>query len=136
MKPGAPSGSRDGCEARWRRAVRIEESTRLDRLVVYTSNSRYELTVTDPANGWVRVRGGDYFRRPTPARLLRVPPGCSAAAGREICIGSQLALLHARGSVLTSRVRAIEAVPRRRRARRRYHAESGAAGEPSRRSGR
>lgn len=103
--------SAEGPEGPYQHDIRIDESAPSDRLIVHTSNSRYELTVTDPATGCVQVHGGHYFPTPTPAHVLCMREGDTARAP-EIGVGSKLELIYDDGRVVrTSRVRAIERIP-------------------------
>ena len=86
--------------------IQVNELAQNDVLSITTTNNTYHLTVIDPQTALVRVRGGDFFRRDTLARIA----GSSLNSSIKpfgIYIGYSIEFfVHAR-RVRTSQVRAI-----------------------------
>ena len=98
----------------WRDGVQVDELLALDRLIVRTENSTYEIVLLSPTAAHVLVRGGAYFPVFTPARLAGSSLGGSFLKLHGIYAGFQLELA-ARDQpvVTTTRVRSISVVPAR-----------------------
>ena len=80
----------------------------MDRLVVTTLNSRYEITVISPRSHEILVRGGRFFPEFTAARLAGSSLGGSFLKLGGIYVDFSMEI-NANGQVIiSSRVRAIE----------------------------
>lgn len=95
----------------WGRGVQIDALSPLDRLTVYTSNSRYDVIVIRPETGLVLVRGGQLLGQPVYAYVAGSSLGGACIRPRGIYMGFFLALHFESQGLLTTHVRAIEQVP-------------------------
>jgi hypothetical protein len=95
----------------WRDGVRVDELPPLERLLVATANSTYEIVLVDPERAEVLVRGGAFFPVFTPARLAGSSLGGSFLKLRSVHVGFRLELGTDRGFVITSPVRSITISP-------------------------
>jgi hypothetical protein len=91
----------------WSDGVHVEALAVLDRLVVHTENSVYEIVVRAPSTGDVLVRGGAFFPVLTPAHLAGSSLGGSFLKLRSIHVGFRLELTTDRGCIITSPVRGV-----------------------------
>ena len=91
----------------WTNGVQIEQMDEMQKLLVRTRNSLYEITVTDGWRGEIVVRGGQFFPRATLARLAGATMGGSILKLRGIYIGLQMEIHGGDGPMLTTRVRMI-----------------------------
>jgi len=87
--------------------VQIEQLEEMQKLVVQTRNSLYEITVVDRWSGEIVVRGGQFFPRATLARLAGATFGGSILKLRGIYIGLQMEIHSDGGPLLTTRVKRI-----------------------------
>src|SRR5437667_12500859 len=53
----------------WTEGVQLETRQDMERLIIRTENSTYEITVICPRTGAILIRGGRFFPEFTPARL-------------------------------------------------------------------
>ena len=95
----------------WRGGVRVDELSALERLIVTTANSTYEIILVSPASANVLVRGGAFFPVFTPARLAGSSLGGSFLKLRSVHIGFRLELSTDRGFIITSPVRTVAIAP-------------------------
>jgi hypothetical protein len=95
----------------WRGGIHVEEMAALDRLVVTTLNSTYEIILLAPDRAEVLVRGGAFFPVFTPARLAGSSLGGSFLKLRSVHVGFRLELGCDRGFVITSPVRSVTIAP-------------------------
>jgi hypothetical protein len=95
----------------WRGAVHVDELAPLERLVVTTANSTYEIILVAPANGSVLVRGGAFFPIFTSARLAGSSLGGSFLKLRTVHVGFRLEFGTERGFIITSPVRTVTIAP-------------------------
>jgi len=91
----------------WTNGVQIEQMDEMQRLLVRTRNSSYEITVLDGWSGEIVVRGGRFFPRATPARLVGATFGGSILKLRGIYVGMQMEIHSEAGPLLTTRVKMI-----------------------------
>ena len=91
----------------WRGGIRVDEMATLERLIIKTANSTYDIILVDPERAGVLIRGGAFFPVYTPARLAGSSLGGSFLKLRTVHIGFRLELGTDRGFVLTSPVRAV-----------------------------
>jgi hypothetical protein len=95
----------------WRGGVNVDELAALERLIVTTANSIYEIILVAPANANVLVRGGAFFPVFTPARLAGSSLGGSFLKMRSIHVGFRLELGTESGVIITSVVRTVVVAP-------------------------
>ena len=95
----------------WSDGVHVDHLDALERLIVRTENSIYEIVVLAPSAGGVLVRGGAYFPVLMPARLAGSSLGGSFLKLRSVHVGFRLEFNTDRGFIITSPVRAIEIAP-------------------------
>lgn len=95
----------------WRDGVRVDELAALERLIVTTANSTYEIVLVSPASANVLVRGGAFFPVFTPARLAGSSLGGSFLKLRSVHVGFRLELNTDRGFIITSPVRTVAIAP-------------------------
>jgi hypothetical protein len=95
----------------WRGGIRVDEMAALERLIVTTANSTYEIVLVAPASANVLVRGGAFFPVFTPARLAGSSLGGSFLKLRSVHIGFRLELGTERGFIITSPVRSVTIAP-------------------------
>jgi len=95
----------------WRGGIRVEEMAALDRLVVNTANSTYEIIIVAPDRAELLVRGGAFFPVFMPARLAGSSLGGSFLKLRSVHVGFRLELGTDRGFVITSPVRSVAIAP-------------------------
>jgi len=91
----------------WTNGVQIEQLDEMQRVLVRTRNSLYEITVMDGWKGEIVVRGGRLFPHATPARLAGATFGGSILKLRGIYIGLQMEIHAEDGPWLTTRVKMI-----------------------------
>ena len=95
----------------WRGGIRVDEMAALERLIVTTANSTYEIILVAPANANVLVRGGAFFPVFTPARLAGSSLGGSFLKLRSVHVGFRLELGTESGFIITSPVRRVTIAP-------------------------
>jgi hypothetical protein len=92
----------------WGNGLSLDRLAALDRVLVRTRHSVYEIIVSTPATGDVLVRGGAYFPEFTPARLAGSTLGGSFVKVRALHVGFRLEFTLGREFVLTSAVQSID----------------------------
>jgi hypothetical protein len=95
----------------WRGGIRVDEMATLERLIVKTANSTYDIILVDPERAGVLIRGGAFFPVYTPARLAGSSLGGSFLKLRTVHIGFRLELGTDRGFIITSPVRTVTIAP-------------------------
>jgi len=91
----------------WTNGVQIEQMDEMQKLLVRTRNSLYEITVVDRWSGEIVVRGGQFFPRATSAWLAGATFGGSILKLRGIYIGLQMEINADGRPLLTTRVKMI-----------------------------
>ena len=91
----------------WTEGLQLETREDMDRLIVRTENSTYEITVISARAGEILIRGGRFFPEFTPARLAGSSLGGSFLKLRGIYVGFNLEVHFDRRLIITSRVRQI-----------------------------
>ena len=91
----------------WTHGVQIDQMNEMQKLLVRTRNSLYEIMVVDGWRGDIVVRGGQFFPHATPAWLAGATFGGSILKLRGIYIGLQMEIHSANGPLLTTRVKMI-----------------------------
>ena len=92
----------------WHGGVHVDDLASLDRLVVRTLNSTYEIILVAADSAQILVRGGAFFPVFTPARLAGSSLGGAFLKLRSVHVGFRLEIGTERGSVVTSPVRSVE----------------------------
>jgi hypothetical protein len=91
----------------WHDGLHVSELMPLDRIVVQTQNSTYEIVVTTPATAQVIVRGGAFFPAFAPVRLAGSSLGGSFLKLHSIHVGFRMELISESQSLVTSTVQTI-----------------------------
>jgi hypothetical protein len=91
----------------WTNGVQIEQMEEMQKLLVRTRNSLYEITVMDGWRGKIVVRGGQFFPHATPAWLAGATFGGSILKLRGVYVGLQMEIHTEDGPLLTTRVKMI-----------------------------
>ena len=91
----------------WRDGLRITDLLPLDRLVVQTLNSTYEIVVMTPGSADIAVRGGAFFPALTRARLAGSSLGGSFLKLHSIHVGFRLEIVADGQPIITSPVQTI-----------------------------
>jgi hypothetical protein len=91
--------------------VQVDAREDLDRIVVRTCNSVYELIVECGSKGDVLVRGGRFFPSFTNAQLAGSSMGGSFLKRLGIYVGLRMELFHDGRTIVTSPVRSISVSP-------------------------
>src|SRR6267143_622444 len=87
--------------------VQLETMQDMERLLVRTENSTYEVTVISGRTGEILIRGGRFFPEFTAARLAGSSLGGSFLKLRGIYVGFNLEIHFDKRLIITSRVRQI-----------------------------
>jgi hypothetical protein len=74
----------------WTNGVQIDRMEDMEKLVVRTRNSLYEITIFDGRSGEILVRGGQFFPELTPVRLAGATLGGSFCKMRGIYAGFRM----------------------------------------------
>jgi hypothetical protein len=91
----------------WRDGLRVDDLLPLDRVIVRTLNSVYELVVKMPGTAEVMVRGGAFFPTFAVARLAGASLGGSFLKLHSIHVGFRVELITPSRVIVTSAVRSI-----------------------------
>ena len=91
----------------WTEGMQLETMQDLEKLVVRTENSLYEITVICGRTGDILVRGGRFFPEFTEARLAGSSLGGSFLKLHGIYVGFNLEIHFDKRLIITSRVRQI-----------------------------
>ena len=74
----------------WTNGVQVDRMEDMEKLVVRTWNSLYEITIIDGPSGEILVRGGKFFPELTAARLAGATLGGSFCKMRGIYAGFRM----------------------------------------------
>src|SRR6266568_6543254 len=91
----------------WKEGVQLETSQDMEKLIIRTENSTYEITVISPRTGEILIRGGRFFPEFTPARLAGSSLGGSFLKLRGIYVGFNLEFRAGERAIITSQVQSI-----------------------------
>ena len=91
----------------WTDGIQIDRLNPFDRLLIDTMHHTYEITVIDPADAEVLIRGGDFFPEATPALVDGASLRSSFLKLHGIYIGFHIEMLVGGKRITTSRVRRI-----------------------------
>jgi hypothetical protein len=95
----------------WSDGINIDNLSPLERLLVRTENSTYEIVVLAPSTGNVLVRGGAFFPVAAPVRLSGSSMGGSFLKLRSVHVGLRVEFSTPAGSIVTSPVRSVNIAP-------------------------
>ena len=95
----------------WRGGISVDDLSALERLIVTTANSTYEIVLLAPEKAEVLVRGGAFFPVFTPARLAGSSLGGSFLKLRSVHVGFRLEISTNGGFIITSPVRSVDVSP-------------------------
>ena len=113
VPPGASvtvpsSGMLSSWSARdWSDGIHVGDVSPLERIIVRTANSLYEVVVLSPATGNILVRGGAFFPVFMPARLAGSSLGGSFLKLRSVHVGFAIEFAVDQRAIVTSPVRSI-----------------------------
>jgi hypothetical protein len=91
----------------WAEGLSIDQLSPLDRLIVRTHHSTYEIVATEAGSADVLVRGGSFFPDFTPARLAGASLGGSFLKLRSVHVGFAIEFALDKRAIVTSPVRSI-----------------------------
>jgi hypothetical protein len=91
----------------WSDGVSIDQLSPLDRLIVRTRHSTYEIIATEAGSAEVLVRGGSFFPEFTPVRLAGASLGGSFLKLRSVHVGFAIEFAVDMRAIVTSPVRSI-----------------------------
>jgi hypothetical protein len=74
----------------WTNGVQVDRMEDMEKLVIRTRNSLYEIIIIDGRSGEILVRGGQFFPELTPARLAGATLGGSFCKMRGIYTGFRM----------------------------------------------
>jgi hypothetical protein len=77
-------------EDAWTNGIQVDRMEDMEKLVVQTRNSLYEIIVIDGPSGEILVRGGQFFPELTPAHLAGATLGGSFCKMRGIYAGFRM----------------------------------------------
>ena len=92
----------------WQNGLRLTDLLPLDRVIVRTLNSTYEIVVMTPATADIAVRGGAFFASLTRARLAGSSLGGSFLKLHSIHVGFRMEIVADAQPIITSPVQTIE----------------------------
>jgi hypothetical protein len=91
----------------WTNGVQVDQMGDMEKLVIQTRNSLYEITIIDGPSGEILVRGGQFFPELTPARLAGATLGGSFCKMRGIYAGFRMEITANGQRTITTPVEAI-----------------------------
>jgi hypothetical protein len=91
----------------WSDGVSIDQLSPLDRLIVRTRHSTYEIVTSEAGSSDILVRGGSFFPEFTPARLAGASLGGSFLKLRSVHVGFAIEFAVDKRAIVTSPVRSI-----------------------------
>jgi hypothetical protein len=95
----------------WSDGVSIDQLSPLDRLIVRTRHSTYEIVATEAGSAEVLVRGGSFFPEFTPVRLAGASLGGSFLKLRSVHVGFAIEFAVDMRAIVTSPVGSISIRP-------------------------
>lgn len=93
--------------AEWTDGCQVDRVAAFQPLTVVTNNTMYELVVLDPGQGWVRIRGGQFFPVWREVQLAGCSLGGSFLKLRGIYAGFCMELHVDGDTIITSPVRCL-----------------------------
>jgi len=98
----------------WTNGVQVDRMEDMEKLVIQTRNSLYEIIIIDGRSGEILVRGGRFFPELTPARLAGATLGGSFCKMRGIYTGFRMEINASGQRTLTTPVESIRILSRPR----------------------
>ena len=95
----------------WSDGVSIDQLSPLDRLIVRTRHSTYEIVATEAGSAEVLVRGGSFFPEFTTVRLAGASLGGSFLKLRSVHVGFAMEFAAGIRAIVTTPVRSISVRP-------------------------
>ena len=107
-----PSSARldSWADREWTDGIQVDARQDLDRILVRTRNTIYEITVLSATNGEALVRGGRFFPQPTRVVILGSSLGGAFLKLRGIYCGFSLELYSAGTRIVTSGVQSVKLI--------------------------
>ena len=87
--------------------VQVDRMEDMEKLVIQTRNSLYEIIIIDGRSGEILVRGGQFFPELTPARLTGATLGGSFCKMRGIYTGFRMEINESGQRTVTTPVESI-----------------------------
>ena len=91
----------------WTNGVQVDRMEDMEKLVIQTRNSLYEIIIIDGRSGEILVRGGRFFSELTPARLAGATLGGSFCKMRGIYTGFRMEINASGQRTVTTPVESI-----------------------------
>jgi hypothetical protein len=91
----------------WKNGVQVDGMEDMEKLVIQTRNSLYEIIIIDGRSGEILVRGGQFFPELTPARLAGATLGGSFCKMRGIYTGFRMEINASGQRTVTTPVESI-----------------------------
>ena len=91
----------------WKNGVQVDRMEDMEKLVVQTRNSLYEIIIIDGRSGEILVRGGQFFPELTPAHLAGATLGGSFCKTRGIFTGFRMEINASGQRTVTTPVESI-----------------------------
>ena len=98
----------------WKNGVQVDCMEDMEKLVIQTRNSLYEIIIIDGRSGEILVRGGHFFPELTPARLAGATLGGSFCKMRGIYTGFRMEINASGQRTVTTPVESIRILSRPR----------------------
>ena len=98
----------------WTNGVQVDRMEDMEKLVIQTRNSLYEIIIIDGRSGEILVRGGQFFPELTPARLAGATLGGSFCKMRGIYTGFRMEINASGQRTVTTPVESIRILSRPR----------------------
>jgi hypothetical protein len=98
----------------WTNGVQVDRMEDMEKLVIQTRNSLYEIIIIDGRSGEILVRGGQFFPELTPARLAGATLGGSFCKMRGIYTGFRMEINTSGQRTVTTPVESIRILSRPR----------------------
>ena len=95
----------------WTDGVQVDRMEDMEKLVIQTRNSLYEIIVIDGRSGEILVRGGQFFLELTPARLAGATLGGCFCKMRGIYVGFRMEINANGQRTVTTPVESIGVLP-------------------------
>ncbi len=91
----------------WTKGLQIDSREDIEKLVVRTRNSLYEITIIEGRSGEILVRGGAFFLELSPARLAGATLGGCFCKMRGIYVGFRMEIKAIGQRIITTPVESI-----------------------------
>ena len=98
----------------WTNGVQVDRMEDMEKLVIQTRNSLYEIIIIDGRSGEILVRGGQFFPELTPARLAGATLGGTFCKMRGIYTGFRMEINASGQRTVTTPVESIRILSRPR----------------------